>query len=116
MGIQVTAENVHDAMQKMGVTRPNGDITITWRRVDAFDSDYRIQHEYGCIVDATSFPGEEVKRMFKSAAEAARYIGALLKKHDDKVREMRAQKEKEKRQRARELRQQFRDQQKRAAF
>ena len=86
MSINITAENVHDAMQKMGLSMPRADIRINWRRGDMHLSDYGRIPEPGCIVDATSIPGEEVARSFTSTADALRYITAMLKKHDAYVK------------------------------
>jgi hypothetical protein len=74
-------------------------IKIIWRRGESYD--YHTTHEQGCIVDATSVPGEEVKRCFKTAGEAVRYIAAMLKKHDAMVRETKAKRDQEARNKAR---------------
>lgn len=89
--LTIQAENVRDAASKLDLGYAPADIRITWRRGDIMTSDYGRNPEPGCIVDATSVPGEEVKRCFKTAAEAARYIAKMLKKHDDAVKKIRAE-------------------------
>ena len=94
MTINITADSIGDAASQLGLHDRPADIRITWRKGDPF-GDWRPNAEFGCIVDATSVPGEEVKRCFKTEAEAARYLTALLKKHAAWVRD-------EKRKRAKE--------------
>lgn len=101
MPITIQAENVHDAADKLNLGPARADIRITWRRGDAY-SDYGRNPELGCIVDATSVPGEEVQRSFKTAAEAARYIAKMLKKHDDWAKKTKAERAKHEREAQRE--------------
>jgi hypothetical protein len=86
MALTIQAENIHDAAEKLGLRDSRADISIKWRRGPAFD--YRETPETGCIVDARSVPGEEVARAFKTSAEAVRYIAAMLKKHDQRAKEV----------------------------
>lgn len=100
MSITITANDVHDAANKLDLRHAPCDIRISWRRSDEM-SDYGRIPMPGCIVDATSIPGEEVKRSFKTYGDAVRYIAAMLKKHDVRVKEFRAEEEKKRRNRAR---------------
>lgn len=86
MTISLTASDIHDARMQLGQRTPSGAIVIRWR-LDPTDGSYGRLHATGCIVDATSIHGEEVPRRFQSAAEAMRYVGALLKRHDTFVRD-----------------------------
>jgi hypothetical protein len=90
MSINITAENVHDAADKLGIERRRSGINITWRR----GADYGNEPEQGCIVDATDISTEEVKRAFKSSKEALVYIASLLKRHDDYAKEKKAERDK----------------------
>lgn len=99
MSVNVTANTVDEAAYKLGVKGRRHGINIEWRKGPHYD--YEPQHEVGCIVDATDIQGEEVKRCFKTSAEALRYIAGLLKKHDDFAKEQRKKREKALREAAR---------------
>lgn len=92
MTVNVTAENVNDAANQLGLQGRRHGINIFWRKGPQYD--YMPQHEVGCIVDATDIQGEEVPRCFASTADALRYIAALLKKHDDYARKQKLEREK----------------------
>lgn len=99
MGITINANDIDDAANKLGLRRLPTDIRITWRRSDELTDFGRIPAP-GCIVDATNVPGEEVKRCFKSSAEAVKYLAALFQKHDDCAKDARAQHAKRERENA----------------
>lgn len=85
MAITIVAENISDAANKLGLSGRSAAIKIDWRRGEHYD--YQSKPEYGCIVDATSVPGEETKRAFAKSSDALRYIAAMFKKRDDFVRD-----------------------------
>ena len=99
MTINVSGDNVHDIIHKLGANRQSeAPIQIRWRASDDITTDFIRVEQTGCIVETRRIPGEEVPRCFTTAGEAVKYIAKILKLHEDYAKKQRTERAKKERQ------------------